>query len=340
MTTSPWPTRRSSTSIQLLIQLGLDMGLSLDTCLYDTGITAAQMVTPQGEIDASRELQLIDNLLRALPQRTDLGLLAGRRYRLSTYGVWGYALISSATARQAAELGLRYVGLTYAFNRISLVEDGDQACLQFDDNGIPDHLQPFIVQRDMLGALVVIRELLGDHLPLAHLQLRQTTPVETATIRDAFACEPEFVARHNRLIFPAQLLDAPLPLANPALVQACEQQCRAILARHQWHEGLAGQVRQLLLQAPGQIADMERIAEHLHMSSRTLHRRLNLEGSSFRALQDEVRQALAEELLETGGISLEEIAARLGYGEASNFIHAFKRWKGVTPGRYQRSRAI
>ena len=56
----------------------------------------------------------------------------------------------------------------------------------------------------------------------------------------------------------------------------------------------------------------------------------------FRQLLDEVRQALAEELLATGGLTLEEIAERLGYGEVSNFIHAFKRWKGVAPRRFQR----
>jgi AraC-like DNA-binding protein len=140
--------------------------------------------------------------------------------------------------------------------------------------------------------------------------------------------------------FAAELLDNPLPRANPQLVSACEQQCQALLARHQWHQGLAGRVRQLLLQSPGQIADMERVAGHLHLSSRTLRRRLIEEGTSFRTLQDEVRQALAEELLAAGGLSLEEIAERLGYGELSNFIHAFKRWKGTTPGRYQRETAI
>jgi AraC-like DNA-binding protein len=71
------------------------------------------------------------------------------------------------------------------------------------------------------------------------------------------------------------------------------------------------------------------------MSSRTLRRRLDEEGTSFRSLLEEVRQALAEELLATGGLSLEEIAERLGYGEVSNFIHAFKRWKGVPPRQYR-----
>ncbi|MFO6375309.1 helix-turn-helix domain-containing protein, partial [Pseudomonas aeruginosa] len=50
--------------------------------------------------------------------------------------------------------------------------------------------------------------------------------------------------------------------------------------------------------------------------------------------------ALAEELLATGAIRLEEIAERLGYGEVSNFIHAFRRWKGMTPRQYRQRRRL
>lgn len=333
-----WPKRRSLTSLQLLIQLGLDLGLDLPTCLAGTGISPARLPVLQGEIEAESELLLIANLVQALPAVEHLGLLAGARYRLISYGAWGYALLSSATVREAATLGLRYLGLTFAFTRISLVEQGQDACLLFDDSRVPTALLPFIVQRDMLGALVVIRELLGDELPLLQVHMRQPTAQAPRTFAKAFGHTVQFLAESNMLRFPASLLDRPLPFANPALVQACEQQCQAILARHQWDEGLTGQVRQLLLRTPGQLDDMERIAASLHMSSRTLRRRLSEEGIGFRALQDEVRQALAEDMLKAGGLSLEEIAERLGYGELSNFIHAFKRWKGVTPGRYQRDR--
>ncbi|WP_202884190.1 AraC family transcriptional regulator [Pseudomonas berkeleyensis] len=337
---APWPARRSIISIQLLTQLGLDLGLSLDRCLHGTGLSPLQLASLNGEIDAERELNLIANLIEALPTVSDLGLQAGRRYHLTTYGAWGYAILSSATVRQAAELGLRYHGLTYAFTRISLSVADDIVSLNFDDSALPPALHDFIVQRDMLGALVVVRELLGSALPLLALELRQPAPADVSPFIAAFGQIPRFGAAHNRLGFTADLLDNPLPRANPQLVNACEQQCQALLARHQWHQGVAGRVRQLLLQSPGQLADMEQVAERLHLSSRTLRRRLIEEGTSFRALQDEVRQALAEELLAAGGLSLEEIAERLGYGELSNFIHAFKRWKGITPGRYQREAIV
>lgn len=332
----PWPARRSILSMQLLTQLGLELGLDLDTCLRDTGLSAVQLAVPHGEIDAGRELQLIANLVQALPAVADLGLQAGRRYHLTSYGAWGYAILSSASVRQATALGLRYQGLTYAFTRISLDEDGVSASLGFDDSALDEELRPFIVQRDMVGAQLIVRELLGAPLPLSCLELRQQTPAEVAPFVEAFGLAPQFAAGANRIGLAAELLDVPLPRANSQLVSACELQCQTILARHQWHQGLAGRVRQLLLQAPGQMSDMEGVSARLHLSSRTLRRRLIDEGTSFRALQDEVRQALAEELLAAGGLSLEEIAERLGYGELSNFIHAFKRWKGTTPGRYQR----
>jgi AraC-like DNA-binding protein len=334
--TFPWLARRSITSIQLLTQLGLDLGLSIDRCLRETGIAPLQLVSLNSEVEAQSELQLIANLTEALPTVADLGLQAGRRYHVTSYGAWGYAILSSATARQAAELGLRYHGLTYAFTRISLSVDDSVASLNFDDSALPPELHDFIVQRDMLGALVVVRELLGSSLQLLDVELRQAAPADLSPFIAAFGHTPRFNAPCNRMGFAAELLDNPLPRANPQLVSACEQQCQALLARHQWRQGLAGRVRQLLLQSPGQIADMEHVAALLHLSSRTLRRRLIEEGTSFRTLQDEVRQALAEELLASGGLSLEEIAERLGYGELSNFIHAFKRWKGTTPGRYQR----
>ena len=71
------------------------------------------------------------------------------------------------------------------------------------------------------------------------------------------------------------------------------------------------------------------------MSERTLRRRLADAGTGYQALLDEVRQALAEEMLDTGVLSVEDVAQRLGYAEASSFIHAFKRWRGMTPSQYR-----
>ena len=68
-----------------------------------------------------------------------------------------------------------------------------------------------------------------------------------------------------------------------------------------------------------------------HLSERTLRHQLAQEGTSYRALLDEIRERLAEELLITQGLPVTEIAHRLGYVEVSSFSQAFRRWKGMSP---------
>ena len=89
---------------------------------------------------------------------------------------------------------------------------------------------------------------------------------------------------------------------------------------------------------PQAITQMETIAAEIGMAPRTLHRHLAAEGTSFRRLVDEVREALAEEML-AHRMTIDEVAERLGYAEASSFVHAFKRWKGVAPGAYRQGRS-
>ncbi|MFG0723721.1 AraC family transcriptional regulator [Pseudomonas sp. GLN_6] len=320
-----------------MTQLGLDHGLSVEQCLRHTGLSPLQLAELHSEIEGAQELQLIRNLIEALPGRDDLGLQAGLRYQLTTYGIWGYALLSSQSFRQAADLGLRYLDLTFAFNRISLHEDVDQAHLQLDGSHLPDQVRDFLLLRDTVAVMVIQRELTGNRMPLDRVLLSMPAPADTARFIEQFGLLPEFACAENRISFSRHLLDLPLPRANPHSAQLCEQQCQALLAKRQVRSGLAGQIRDRLLSTPGRLADMEVIASELNISSRTLRRRLEEQGSSFRQLQEEVRQALAEELLAIASLSQEDIAERLGYSEVSNFLHAFKRWKGLTPGQYRQT---
>lgn len=339
-TLSPtWPARRSAISAQLLTQFGLDQGLALDACLAGTGLDLSVLADPGAEIDAAQELVLIGNLVAALGHIPGIGVKAGLRYQINTYGIWGFAMLSSPTFRAAAHLGLRYLDLTYAFHGMRLEEHGDEAHFLLDPRNVPAGLRDFILERDLAGALVIQRDLTASAIPLRAVHLMHPEPADTRLYTELLGICPQFNASENRLVFPRHLLDRPLPGANPLVVQRCEQQCQALLAKRRVRGGLAGRIRDRLLARPGRLPDMEQLASELHMTTRTLRRRLLEENSSFRQLLEEVRQALAEELLGTGGLTLEEIAERLGYGEVSNFIHAFKRWKGVTPRQYRNSLA-
>ncbi|WP_433520942.1 helix-turn-helix transcriptional regulator [Nocardia pseudovaccinii] len=108
------------------------------------------------------------------------------------------------------------------------------------------------------------------------------------------------------------------------------------MQRRRDRQGIAARVRAALL-TQGVTASQDQIAAQLRLSVRTLRRRLDAEDTSFRELTTETRQLLAEELL-TIGTTVEDIAQRLGYADASSFTHAFTRWTGTTPGRFARAR--
>jgi len=100
--------------------------------------------------------------------------------------------------------------------------------------------------------------------------------------------------------------------------------------------GLKWRIGALLDSLPEQYPDIRWTAQHLHMTERTLRRRLLEEGSSYREIIDQTRQARAKRLLMNAQLSIEQISDLLGYTDASSFRHAFRRWTGQTANAYRR----
>lgn len=333
-----WDFQRGIASMQLQAQLGLDHGLPLERCLEGTGLTPAELADPAAVVSAHQELRLVRNLVQGLAQVQGLGLEAGVRYHFTAYGILGFAVISSPTVGSAMDVALRYLNLTYAFNRITAETAGAEMRLVFDDRAIPEDVRQFLLERDAAAALVLQREMFASTLVPRRLRLRGGPPQYAAQFQRLFGVEPEFGAARNEVVFDAALLDAPLPQANEASRRMAEEQCHRLLAARKARTGLAERVRNRILQQPSQIPDMPAMAQELLMTPRTLRRRLLDEGTSYKALTDEVRETLAEELLSAAQLSVEQIAERLGYAEPASFIHAFKRWKGRPPHRYRLAR--
>ena len=82
---------------------------------------------------------------------------------------------------------------------------------------------------------------------------------------------------------------------------------------------------------------LEHIADQLHMTSRTLRRKLTAEGSQFQNLKDSVRRERAIYWLSQQVISIKETAQKVGYTETASFVRAFKQWTGLSPGQFRKS---
>ncbi|HSW14443.1 MAG TPA: AraC family transcriptional regulator [Solimonas sp.] len=326
--------QRSIVSAQLLTQLAVARGMPLADCLQDTGIGEAMLADHQTMISAAQELQLVRNIVRRLGHIAGLGLDAGLRYHLAVYGIWGFALASSPNLRSAADIASRYLDLSFAFVRFRFEERGTDLAMVLDTSAIPEEVRGFLLERDFAAHNRAMREMQPDAVPLS-LQLRGPPSPAAARIAELCGVEPCYGAEENVALYSAELVDAPLPLGNSEFARLCLEQCRQLLSARRARSGIAAKVRDRLLLAPAMIPDIADIASSLQLSPRSLRRRLEEEGTSFRDLLDEVRQMLAEEMLSTGRIKLSEIALRLGYAEPASFIHAFRRWKGVSPAAFR-----
>ena len=330
-----WNFPRSTTGVRLLLQLAQEHGLSADTVLAGTGLSQALLDDPKAEVPAMAELALIERLVQHLPHVPGLGLQAGARYRATTYGIWGYALISSPTLRSAAHMALRYLNLTHAFTHITMDERDGQATFTLHDLEVPATVRRFVVDRDAAAIITLQKDLFHRHIPLSALRFKGAPPPYIEQVTAYYGVAPRYNAGANQACMSSEVLDLALPQANEHTAALCEDMCRELLQQRQVRSGVAARVRNRLLQTPAQMPDMVAVADELCVTPRTLRRHLLAEGTTFRDLVDEVRHTLATELMSTAESPDKEIAQLLGFHDLSAFIQAFRRWRGVTPSTYR-----
>lgn len=335
-----WNYPRTPAGILVLVEFGARRGISVGDLLAGSRISQADLRAPDVEIAAGQELRVLTNLVRALGDPVRLGIEAGQEFHFATYGIWGLALLSRATGRDALDFAMRFLPLTHAFTAISFREFSDHGVLSFDEPDLPAELRDFIVARDMVAAALLMRETVGQDPALNRLEMRASQPDPSGgPLPRIFGAAIHCDAAANRIVVAPSYLNQALPQSNPVTAAMTETMCRQRL--NQQKRGLrSGTISHRYRaayadQPPKSLPAFARLA---NMSERTLKRRLQAEGTSFRALTAEGRRAKAEALLADDTLTIGEIAEELGFSDLSSFSQAFKRWTGLAPSIY-RSRA-
>lgn len=230
--------------------------------------------------------------------------------------------------------------------RLSLTEFGSQARLtiQFsqDDAHIADNA-PFV---EMLAAVLArfTRVLMGASHATGHISFRHPAHASSQAYAEALGVPVQHEQPLDAIWFDRSLLDRPLRGALLAIHQASAarltRQAHALQRARMPAQpsGLAGELTRALLNQPAWLLqDQESVARHLHMSARTLQRRLGGEQTSYSAILDHVRHQLACTWLREQRLSIEDISVQLGFSNRVGFTQAFQRWSGITPAQYRRS---
>lgn len=337
--------RRSAASAALLTELAGEHGMPADRCLRGTGLTRADLADPDTEIDSDQELTLIHNVVGELTRVPALGLTAGRRYHLTTYGLLGLAAISSPTLGHAIEVGLRYLDLTFVFMPFTVERLGHDLRAVLDERALPADLDPqvsrYIAEREVAAVVTFVRDLVGPGRQISHVEFRHRRPPYAAVYERVLGVRPLFDRPATSGVICATALRTPLPQAEPRTAELSRRHCE--LRREQLRRpapaGLAATVRDRLrreLKRGAGIMTQRQAAADFNLSERSLRRALRAEGTSFSALATEVASGFAGELL-ADGHTVESVAGVLGYADTSGFSHAFKRWTGAPPSAFARA---
>ena len=181
------------------------------------------------------------------------------------------------------------------------------------------------------------RMLSGVRYAPTRASFRHGRPGDGAAHDAFFGVPVAWGAVRTEVLVPPEVLALPLLKADPALAEFFERHALALLERFGSDAGIAQRLRASLTEElPRGLPTLESAAAALAMSTRTLRRRLQDEGTSFQAVLDEVRCELAKRYLAGPRLAVGEVAFLLGFCEPSTFHRAFKRWTGMTPQAFRR----
>lgn len=328
--------------LQHLLTLAEQLGLSYIGILNETGLRPEYLIDPNQMVP----MRYLESVLNAGVKHTGddlLGLHLSEFSQPESFGVAGYIVRACGTLREVIEMCMRYEHLVSNVGSTSFEFNPGQVAWTWNLATTNPEFRLQAVDY-MLGSLATVRVHLPNirHWDFDCVLLQRGAPETAHQLREyerVFRCPVHFNQPMNALVFPLAHLDAPLLHSNSAMRDVLESHARFLESR-QTEPDFLGNARSILktMVMRGKPSRSE-LANALGMSSRHLLRRLNVEGTSYRALLDELREEMARKLLLDSNESIEAIAHRLQYTESQSFIRWFKACHGMTPSQFRQQAA-
>lgn len=307
-------------------------GLDVPALLQDCGVNTAPLTAPEQRFPADAVARMWD-LASARCSHPNVGLRRELCDRYSGFRLMEFSLVGCATLMEGMERLQRFMSLLSEAASFSIVK-GEEGCwLQL---GLADPSAHLCRQRVAFGLLSVLMQsswlVRRSIVPLA-VEFAFPQPPGAEDFTKAFLCPVQFdCPRHRMLISHADLRTA-LPTHNPMVSSLHEQ----LLQQHLLQLGHTSTRYRVLSEITRRLKTGEprraEIAAALHVSDRTLQRRLKEENVSYQQLLNEARMELARQYLADTRLSLAEVSDLLGFVDQSNFHRASKRWFGMAPGQ-------
>lgn len=297
-----------------------------------------ERLTLPGAMLSLDELAAFLAAARARTGRSDLAFEVGRGIKLNSHDALGYAMLSCATPDQVLRIVSRHYHLmTTAFTLRYRRQGHLGEAVYTPATALSPDLLHFFLEVIAVAHQTQQALLLGERVSGCDIHLSMPAPAHHARYFQLAPARFHFNARAVpgvRVVMDAALLDAPLPMASSRVVQQIEQRLEAPQLQTPGSGQWAAFVTMLLRESRGAQITLEEIAQRLKVSPRTIERALGSEGLKFRALSQKVMVEQACELLRAPGATVSQVAAELGFLEASSFSRFFRREVGVSASEF------
>lgn len=313
------------------------LSVSADTLLAAADIPASARQLERWPIDD------ITRLWHAAERCTGdagFGLKVGVEFTPMSISGVGFALQSAATLREAVAMVQRFQRLISDGGRFQVLAGDSATWLVYHPRQGRLAFSPHQIEAVLAAVVGFASWVTGTRIELERVQFSQRQIGPLPGYRAAFHCPVEFEQAFSGVLLSNEILDQPLPQADPQLAQVHERYTTARLAALTMSSASVPEIRQWLATRLGPVLPRRaEAAAAIGISERTLARRLREQACTFDGLLDEVRRERALQAVAETKASLPEIAESLGFAEVSTFYRAFRRWTGSPPVRWRKAMA-
>lgn len=306
--------------------------------LEQAGLNPLRLTEPGGMMTTAEVTTLARTTLTHSSDPA-LALHVGEDIGLEVLDLAGMLASTAPNLREAFHSVQAAIRLFSTLFRAELREtDADAALVVHIVDSSELALPLYLAELVSTATFCLMRKMVRGPFQLRALHCRHPEPAWVAEYRRIFGegTQLHFNAPENRLVFDRQLLDLPMAKHSPGLHQHLRNETARRLASRPLPSSTSATVQQLIDESLGEaVVDLPLVAERMGLNPRTLQRRLHEEGGNFSLLMEASRYRRAREKLTQSDMSLDAIAAHLGYSEPAVFYRAFKTWSGLTPNEYR-----
>jgi AraC-like DNA-binding protein len=312
-------------------------GIAASRALATLGLSEQEVTDPATRVSLTQVMTCFRDAVR-LSSDPMFAYRTGLHFHMSTYGMYGFAMLSSMDFRQTMRFAEHYHQLAAPLADMIFAEDGGRGVWTLTPRAHP--LTDASLYRQVVEMYFGIhtslhRDIMGPEFAPSELRVTFEAPSDPAAYAGLLGGPVRFRQPSNQLVFDARWLDRRPGLGNALTYAAVLEVCDRFVDELRRRAGVVGNVRHLLLTNLMQNLSLRDVARELGMSVRTLRRRLADQGASYRQLTDELRRDVAINYLRETDMTVEDIAYALGFSDAANFRQAFRRWTSATPQRFR-----